>query len=393
MKKNKPKYSLTSKQRKQLRQKDAPAAAPKDQDDSIVPQDDLVFSAPPEGGALTAPNNQKSRRNYIITLVAICMVIVLAISGITVGTVFLVRNSRGNFNNLGLVEGADIVNPIATINLSTGQSLQIELFMHDNRGAVANLIYLAENNFFNNTIFHNSANGFLAFSGFETPTHHRSYNEGFMRGLSGFSARPTQIPNGLERPARSPLWRNENFKLGYRINATNTAIPQGGQEGWLGFMASANADVGSSTSFVMFYNNSPQTNLVRRTSATAAERSVLMSGPTSVNSISHIGRLTPQSLAIVQQIGAMPRTPAPASMAHRWTNFENPTENIMITSISFSSLDRRLRRNIVNDFENFVLENNELIRHPDGFGARGSLGWQRTELGNWSTYQTVNWVF
>jgi len=367
----KEKYSLTAKQRRELNQKNSKSKDAKHQStqaDEVLTEDAIVAQEAEHQAA-------KQKQGFVTRLVALCLACVLAAGLIVTGIVFALRGGR--YDNLGL-DGTP-VNPIAVITLSDNTRLEIELHFSQNRAAVANFIYLAENSFFNNTIFQTQAHdrvessGYMAFSGFETPYRHRAQNQNFVAGLSGFYS------------TRSNVYNTDNFKLGYRIT-NSRVLPSAGQgvelSGRFGF-AAANTATGSSTTFVMIYNESPQLPLSHSNAAGTISTTAL--------GVSYLGRLTPESLAAVKRM-ANERNPVTAPIrtpSHRWIRWDFDEATPYIRSIRINRLNRGLRNRILDDFENVVLYRPvtapETPRDPSSyFGGgvqTGRTNWQRTEFG------------
>ncbi|MCL2555842.1 MAG: peptidylprolyl isomerase [Firmicutes bacterium] len=392
--KKKSNYSLTSAQRKELKKKQAIKDGTHNSEKDIPLSEDQAI-------AIEIQNvEKKKRQSHIMKIAAVCFAVVLALSSITAGIIVGVGTTR--HDNLGF-DGAP-VNPTAIIHLSTNQQIEIDLHFYNNPVIVANFIYLSLNNFFNNTIFHNTQGGFVAFSGFVTPASHRAEDSNFVANMSGFTTN------------RSSAYGNPNFKLGYRLNANTTILPHQqpraralnlmpqningdyAPSGWIAMMAGDNDSAGSSTSFVMIHNDNPDFRVTRRHNEGQPDRAaVLMNArqtptpvQTPINSLSYFGQITPASLEVIRDIANPSRNSrtrfAPSENRQNWiNNFEHLTDyrSIYIRNISFRNLDRRLRNRIRDDFENFVLATRDADTNPDALG--GLTGrWSRSEQGWWN---------
>jgi|GEM_PF-2348855 len=414
MKKKKQKHSLTSAQRKELKRKQAPKG------DAIVHHNTEggAFSTDDQAVAFEAQASQnKKRQKYIIKIVAICAAVVLALGSIATGVVLGINNAN-RWDNFGLNDTP--VNPVATISLSNGEQIEIELFFAYSPAIVANFIYLAHSGFFDNTLFHNNQRGFVAFSGFTsitpavfgaqgvvtTPTvaTHRAEDRDFVSTLTGFASE------------RSAIYGNSSFKLGYRLEPNAPSLPHITRprnpnqmpftgpdttsrnytpRGYFAMMASNHDTAGSSTSFVMIHcnYNVPTLTASRRNNAGDASlatfqmsaRRPLSAGTTAIDSLAYIGRMTNESIAVVEGIARRGATRfAPNAYRQNWlNNFYHLTEadSIYIVNIRFSRLDRRLRNRIMHEFEDFVLGARDELENPDALG--GLAGWRHSEQSGW----------
>jgi len=390
--KKKHNYSLTSAQRKELKKKQA-----------IKDGTHVIEAEAPLTDDQIAINNAQGaqklkKQSFIMKVACLCFAVVLALGLIASGIIIGIGTTR--HNNFGLLDGA-IVNPVATIHLSNNQQVEIELFFYKNPVITSNFIWLALNNFFNGTIFHNNQGGFVAFSGFESGTRHRAEDQDFVAGMSGFHTN------------RQTIYGANNFKLGFRLNA-NTA-PQPHQtisnprpralnlmpldingdyapSGWIAMMAGEHDTAGSSTSFVMIHDNHPDFRISRRNNDGQPDRpTVLMNArqhPTpvlnSLNSLSYFGRLTDASIEVIRGIAQRDSNRFnPSVNRQNWINNFFYVPSIYIREISFRQLDRQLRNRIRDDFESFVLESRHEINNPDALG--GLTGrWSRSEQAWWN---------
>jgi len=384
--KKKPNYSLTSAQRKEQKKKQEQKQEIKQKGGSNTVQinNEIPLTDDQIVALETQQAEKRKKRKLTLVITAICLACVIGLGGVITGIWLGVRATV--HDNFGL--SGEPVPPIATIHLSTNQQIEITLNFYQNQVPVANFIFLSLSGFFDNTIFHNGHNqqGFVGFSGFTSPTTHRAEDRDFLSR----NIRPAFSSD------RSPIYGNPNFVLGYRITNTANTINRprrvDGQydpSGYFAFMASDNATAGSSTSFLMIHDSSAELLARRATTATGETiNNVNMGshGASPINSLSYIGRMSDESIAIVRGIANRSATniqPA-ANRLNRLINQYYFNEAIYINRITFRNLDRSLRRNIMNNFETFVLDPRHEIDNPNALLGGRMTTWRRTEIGTWN---------
>jgi cyclophilin family peptidyl-prolyl cis-trans isomerase len=332
--KKKNKLSLTAKERKELSRPEQ--AAP-------LSEEEIAARA-----QLKAKN--RKRRNYIIKIIALCLALLLGLGAIGTGIYFIVRPE--NIDN-------EKINPLASISLSNGKKLEVELFYNDSKAAVANFIYLSQNNYFDDTMFSNNKNNFLAFNGMTDIETSRANDTSFLESLKGFVG-------------KSNVYNTTNYKLGYRIRTVSNYKRPSQLEGYLCMVTGTT--YGTSTTFVLITDNSPQINI--------KGQNLFGSGTTSSTYLTFIGRVTGDSLQEAKRIAALGNESTPNPYVSDWS-YPADYKNNMIKDITFSNLNKKLNKRILDDFENFVI-------NPNSTDEDAIKGGSSTSYKNMDSFTFVN---
>lgn len=302
----KPKYSMTAKERKALKEKEKLKTKAKPE--------------PPPAGDETAttetvPADKKARKKRVLLVCIVC-VIAAALIGTGIAVPIVVLNK-----NQSQIEG----NPIATISLSNGKKLKMELFYDAAPGAVANFMYLSWSGYFDNTIFHDATNGFIGFAGFTEPTEIRAADERFVAGLKGF------------KEHKDNVFGAEDYKLGYRLKRENTAASYN-EKGLLIFLAGTGT-YGTSTHFLLTADANPQLNFAG----------------VNVNiksNISVMGRYIDEaSIKLIDEIYAMDKV---GKAEFNIWRYPLAYETIKIKSIKIANIGVDVKRKITRSFESVI---------------------------------------
>lgn len=328
MKKKENNNSLTARQRKEqrMREQGIPTA-----------EDEAQKAAAEERKA-----KQKRNLSIALKITAIVLVAVIGIGAIGLGVAFGV----GAFDN---VFNKDKGNPIATFYLSNGKTINFELYYDKAPAYAANFIYLAESNFFDNTLFSNVNNRYAVMGGFvehgEKNTN-RAQDESYVSTLKGFNS------------ARSNVWNHnvsgEEFKLGYRLN--------------YGAKPSSGKYSGKPYYMVMFAGTS--------TYGTATHFGFTAQGNTgflpisSNSSVIYMGYVADNdSMAVIDEVCASVSKENP--LVNEWRY----TDEVKINDVKISNISKALRSKIINDFEEFVVNPESTM---EGALTAGSYTWRGT---------------
>ncbi|MCL2675625.1 MAG: peptidylprolyl isomerase [Firmicutes bacterium] len=384
--KKKTKYSLTAKQRKEQRADQAKKDAKKDVQTIPLTPEEIDAAIEKQAAELAA---KKQRKSFVLRIVAVVVATVIAVNMIAWGVVFGVR-------------GCDVdptkSNPVATITLANKEKIVIELLYNesctageegnskDGRAPIANFIYLAENKFFDNTIFTNSMKGFLAFEGYTAERDEE--NGGFKhkgQDIDYVASLPkTSFSGNQGGGVRSNKWNDTGYKLGYRLkNQTALTVREDDKRGYLAMLTDSGTGYrrdgvsftrGTSTGFIMIHNSSANLVMGGAISTTT--------GGTTRNAFTYIGKMNEASIAVLEKIANM--STLPNDWLGDWA-YPRDYREVMIETVRVSNLNRKLRANIIDNFEDFVLWLYPETTDPmNGFRAmKGYRTWSAMPNGYW----------
>ncbi|MCI8613021.1 MAG: hypothetical protein HFE48_04915 [Clostridia bacterium] len=190
-----------------------------------------------------------------------------------------------------------IDNPVAKIELSTGDVLEFELYEDTCPIAATNFIFLARNKFFDNTIVFDNQQGWVRFGNYKSMTEYVSQDKEYCEKLPGFSE------------------GHKDNKLGYRLRSDSSDdAKRYMEEGMLVF----NYNQSSNEFFI-----SSDKNLQTRLDNINYEPTV-------------VGRyLNDKTLAAVKRIANMESNPS--SPHSRW---RNPIPVVVIKKVSIYNVDK-----------------------------------------------------
>lgn len=222
MKKQKRTYSLTAKERKAKR-----AAAEKKKGSLIEPQNSEELSVEAQEQAMVVAR-KRSKRTTVIIGVTVGVAVLLILTAVLVPVILFAVNPY---------YGSKTV--MARFDLSNGMELEFVIDESEYDTAATNFIFLAENKFFDNTVFYDAQNGWLRFGGYVAQPESNS--------SSDFS-RTHHRKDSTEYCARfkalaSSKFQRETYKFGYRLRADSKGTEQRllNQEGVLAFLYSDTA--------------------------------------------------------------------------------------------------------------------------------------------------------
>ncbi len=310
--KNKRTYSLTAKERKALRNGVGRGGKSKQSSDG------KKVGVSSDGSALAAmeaemlDGQKRSRRSAALIGIVIAVAIVLILSAILVPVIMLVTNPYRGYSDV-----------IARFRLSNGMTLEYVIEENKYDIAATNFIFLAENGYFDNTVFFDAQNGWLRFGGYESQpststtssssydrTRHRMNNQAFCESF-------TALPNN-----RFDGWKD---KFGYRLRSdsdgTNTALLER-----VGVLAYLYSD--TSTEFQFSYTEQASNQITRRDSGGKEYTNTLT--PTMV------GRaLDEKTIENIIAISATAEVNKTITTGYVW---KPPTPNIYIESVKVYNL-------------------------------------------------------
>lgn len=217
MKKNKIKYSLTAKQRKEQRMeaknKEAEKSAKAEKLEAAPATEEVSGEAVSEVAAEKTVFGLKPSAFAIIIVCA-----VLAIALIITAILLPVLSPRFAYRKVD--------NPVAVIYLSNGETLEFEVYEKEVPNAATNFLYLAKNNYFNGSIIFDRQNNYIRFGGFyDTEYNHRETDE-------SFNAKFKDITKSA----------SAKYKFQYRLSADTSNQAKFGQtEGYLSFMQNSSS--------------------------------------------------------------------------------------------------------------------------------------------------------
>lgn len=228
-------YSLTAKQRKELREKqNLPKKEEKVIASSINNQDNVgnedFENNTINSESIETGNNEvgvvvsstKSRKK-LFAIIAICLGVILITLGIVL-PLFVFNNPYKSFSN-----------PVAVINLSDGSrkmKVEVEIFEREAPIAATNFLFLAQIGFFDDTIIFDTQNDFVRFGGYESYTSHRKDNKSFYNKIKekqisaetgknkfGYALEPD---SSARKGDNSFLKENYEYSAGYLSFINNT---------------------------------------------------------------------------------------------------------------------------------------------------------------------------
>lgn len=179
----KKKYSLTAKERKELRKSKDKSA----QKSSTV----LSDTAETQIGDEQVLAEKKPKLKWWAMLIIMTLGLALVLTAILLP--FTCNEYRY------------VNNPVAKIELSNGMTLEFEIFEDSCPIAATNFIFLAKNKFFNNTIIFDIQQGWVRFGNYKTMTTYVSDDEEYCAKLKGFSE------------------SHKDNKFGYRLQADSSS--------------------------------------------------------------------------------------------------------------------------------------------------------------------------
>ncbi len=334
-KKNKNNISLTAQQRRQQRKeqynKEKEDIKSKTATEEVESEQDQIL-------------DKKQKRSAVIRVTAVLLACLIGVGAITSAILLIVLNQ--NQNN-------EEVNPIAQITLQNGKKIEVELLYKESasedkngRGPIANFIYLAESKFFDGTIFSNTLGGFFSLEGYTAPGQHKAKDEDFVATLKGFNYRPNK-------------WGESNFKMGYRLTRQTIIAEPTYKSGYVAMLCGTGSS-GTSTSFIMIYDNSAQ---------------LLLNNQKIESNLTYIGKMSSGSIEVLKEISSYSTTDN--TTVDGWEKLSGwgyPTDYdaVRIKTVKIKQLNWQLKKNIVNRFEDFVLDNKSEMK---GAIKGGSTYW------------------
>lgn len=230
-------------------------------------------------------------------------------------------------------------NPIATVTLTGSDEdafnaifgkkeveISLEIFMDDAPYAGMNFMYLAESGFYDGTIIHDVYRGKAAMNGYtqDKNSSGRAREATFIRNLKGF------VENTVS------TWDTPQYKLGYRLKVEkNRSIANTSQSqlGYLLMMAGSSSSYSASTLFMLTTDDSPIYNY--------ADSSTSL-----VTYLSWVGRVTnEESLEVLRKLNGVSVTASGKSYV--------PNTTIKIKSIK-TNLSSERKNYLLNNFESLI---------------------------------------
>lgn len=271
----KQKYSLTAKERKELRSISEKKNVQGTSEEIITD----VADGTEDAAVSVAP-----RKPYKRWMVIVAMTLGLALVLIAVILPFTCSPYRY------------VENPVAKIQLSNGMTLEFEIFEDTCPIAATNFIFLAKNKFFNNTIIFDIQQGWVRFGNRKTMTSLVSADEEYCAKLKGFEK------------------EHQDNKFGYRLQPDTSADAKRiNEEGMLTF----NYKLSSNEFFISSMLNC-QTNL----------------GGTDYTPTAFGRYLNDETLANIKAIAEMPLDENSPN-----TTWVGPQTTVMIKSVKLYNLD------------------------------------------------------
>lgn len=236
--KQKRSYSLTAKERKQKRMAEQNKRAGRVTASSGADKEEAPLALSPE--AQMALNQKRSKRSAIIVGCVISVAIALIIVALIAPVIMFIVNPYRGYDDV-----------IAKFKLSNGMELEYVINEKEYDTAATNFIFLANNKFFDNTVFYDAQGGWLRFGGYvaqptstSSTTFERSNNRIYSNDyLKAFTA----LPNNR--------FDNLTNKFGYRLRVTSkkSSDSEMRQLGALTFRSD------TSTEFQFFYGDNAET--------------------------------------------------------------------------------------------------------------------------------------
>lgn len=342
MKKRKITYSLTARQKKNLKR------------GNNAYKDEKVEEKVDE--TEKAEMAKKSTRNTIIICVVAMVLAVLmillavfipiwtSVEKVTNDTFYSWRNYNPlDPENLYTDENPNPnppANPIATITLTGNDKeefkkvfgkeevdISLEIFIDDAPYSSMNFLYLAESDFYDDTIIHDIHRGHAMFSGFTDAKNNanRALDRNFIVNLTGFDKHNIST------------WGDDKFKLGYRLERESKRSQVNSPTdsfGYLIMMASNSYSYGTSNTFMIVTNDNPQFNFGDDNSSI-------------VNYISWLGRVRSDSMEILRKMDSRVINTKTSG------NFHVPEITIKIKDIK-TDLSKARKNYLLNNFEQLI---------------------------------------
>lgn len=213
-----------------------------------------------------------------------------------------------------------INNPVARIELSTGQVIECEIFEDTCPIAATNFIFLAQIGYFDNTIIFDNQNNWVRFGGFEDENKYRPKNKTFTDTV-------TTNPN------------YPDSKFGYRLNADSSQESKMyTQKGILAFLYSDTA-----TEFQIAATD-------------GARLDIQSSSYNKEYKVSACGRIFDESMEIIENIAKMERN---ESSPH--TVWKAPLPKITIKKVKMYNLDKKKWKDF--DFYHYYYVENKYVSY------------------------------
>ncbi|MCL2062727.1 MAG: peptidylprolyl isomerase [Firmicutes bacterium] len=184
--------SLTAKERKEL-------SRAKSNKDYVQINAAQSTETPAEGeiaGAISLGGEKVfTQKKKLILLVSIALSIILIVMAVLLPIVFSPMYRYRNINN-----------PVAVMELSNGDVIELEIFERQLPYTASNFIYLARKGFFDGTIIFDTTVGAMRFGQYESYSTYRSRNETFLQRITDITV---------------PGTAHNNNKFDYRLNQEN----------------------------------------------------------------------------------------------------------------------------------------------------------------------------
>ncbi len=327
------KYSLTAKERKAKRL----AAQNKDRAKTPEPVTQPSGDAQTEAERGFAASQKKTRRSAIIVGTVVCCAVVLILAGILVPLIAYIVNPYRNYDHV-----------IARFDLSNGMKLEYVIEENEYDIAATNFIFLAENGYFDNTVFFDAGNadagtdGWLRFGGYEAQpsvslgsasdygsTKHHAQNGTFCEKFGA-------IPNSK--------FKKVTDKFGYKLNSDTKGT--GARLNDIGVLAYMYNN--SSTEFQFSYKEQPSNHVTIIESSGKTYQDTY--NPTMVGYA-----LNDETVENIKAIAATAKVNTAISYGVQWNP---PSPDIMIEKVKVYNLDNAKWRDF--DFISYMDDHNYL---------------------------------
>lgn len=322
-------YSLTAKERKAKRMAEENKSARK----SNAKANDVKPTVETRESAekAMAQSQKRSRLTAIIIGGAACLAVLLIVIALIVPAIMYAVNPYRGYDKV-----------IARFDLSNDMVLEYIIDEDEYDTAATNFIFLAENKFFDNTVFYDAQNGWLRFGGYEAQpqsnassdfsrTHHRGDSLSYCESFSALA---------------NSKFDRATYKFGYRLRAdsggTETRVVE--QLGALTFRYSDTA-----TEFQFNYGIS---------------NNETVSGDLTNIPCTMVGRaLNDETIANLKTVAATGAANNSLTSGYKW---RPPTPDILIRSVKVYNLDSSKWKNF--DFISYMSDN-------DKSGSRRYTSW------------------
>lgn len=308
-------YSLTAKERKARRRAAEEKANNKNGGSSVSANKNTSTDKSAENTRVSQEqamlaSQSGSRKTAVMVGAIACVAILLILVALIVPVIAYMVNPYSNYKSV-----------IARFDLSNGMKLEFVIEEDEYDTAATNFIFLAQNKFFDNTVFYDAQNGWLRFGGYEEQpaiatgsssdygrTHHHAQNRDY---CEKFSALPT---SSFSTPLN---------KFGYKLNADSKGTtPELLND--LGVLAFLYSD--TSTEFQFSYQEQP-TNTVP-----------LVEGGQNTLEPTMVGHaLNDETINNLISISKTADVNSRVSTGYKWTP---PTPNIVIERVKVYNLDK-----------------------------------------------------